>query len=198
MFPHESSGASFSLLFSTPECIISHFFHQKNQVSVTHCHLDLHHGFKCQRDPHWWREMYQTGATLLLFKFFFSFLVQISYSSGKCARSESWWSGSQSSGKLVRSMIAHWVISVVNIIDYKETASKAWFCSFFTRYQLRSLPTLVCLLQENSPIHVVLFNAFSPFLPATRRLSFPQCLISHQHKSFDNEWQGMIIVFRLP
>lgn len=28
------------------------FFPQKNQVSVTHRDLDLHHGFKCQRDPH--------------------------------------------------------------------------------------------------------------------------------------------------
>lgn len=49
-FLTESSGASLPLLFATPESIISHFFHQRNQVSVTHCHLDLHRGFKGQTD----------------------------------------------------------------------------------------------------------------------------------------------------
>lgn len=57
----------------------------------------------------------KVGARLLLFKCFFSFSVQISYS--KCAPSEAWWSGSQPSGKLVRSMAEHWVTSVDDIID---------------------------------------------------------------------------------
>lgn len=57
----------------------------------------------------------KVGARLLLFKCFFSFSVQISYS--KCAPSEAWWSGSQSSGKLVRSMAEHWATSVDDIID---------------------------------------------------------------------------------
>lgn len=96
-------------------------------------------------------------SQIAAFLFFFSFLVQISYSGGKCAPSESRWSGSQTAGDLVRSTIAHWVISIDDIIDYKENLSKAWFCRFFNRYRPTSLSTLVCFLQGNTLTHVGLF-----------------------------------------